>query len=253
MKIYDKQNSNLRNQFSNIEWIADSGVSPEELEEMYNSIMQNNADLPKCLIKAKTFDMILRNSRIAVDTDDIFQDKLYGRYIIANQRWSWQSEIIRENNKTKDVPCSFGISPAGRWAPSPESCPAGSPRPAEGGMSGSCGNYYSYSDLFADTKKWVDEEWIDYLLPQVYSELGGGYDEVIDWWSKEMKDSPVKLYAGTALYQIDTWGDTLEIYYQEISMYYSFSKIFSLDFDVEWVYSERLKVSNDINDILIRI
>lgn len=96
MKIYDKQNSNLRNQFSNIEWIADSGVSPEELEEMYNSIMQNNADLPKCLIKAKTFDMILRNSRIAVDTDDIFQDKLYGRDIIAKQRWSWQREIIRE-------------------------------------------------------------------------------------------------------------------------------------------------------------
>lgn len=47
--------------------------------------------------------------------------------------------------------------------------------------------------------------------------------------------------------------ETLEIYYQEISMYYSFSKIFSLEFDVEWVYSERLKVSNDINDILIRI
>ena len=26
-------------------------------------------------------------------------------------------------------------------------------------MPGSCGNYYSYSDLFADTKKWVDEEY----------------------------------------------------------------------------------------------
>lgn len=47
--------------------------------------------------------------------------------------------------------------------------------------------------------------------------------------------------------------EALEIYYQEISMYYSFSKIFSLEFDVEWVYSERVKVSNDINDILIRI
>ena len=124
------------------------------------------------------------------------------------------SEIIREANKTKDIPCAFGISPAGRWAPSPESCPVGSPRPTEGGMQGSCGNYYSYSDLFADTKKWVDEEWIDYLLPQVYSELGEGYDEVIEWWSKKMKDSPVKLYVGTALYQIDEWGDSAEIYYQ---------------------------------------
>ena len=47
--------------------------------------------------------------------------------------------------------------------------------------------------------------------------------------------------------------ESLEIYYQQISMYYSFSKIFSLEFDVDWVYSERLKVSNDINEILIRI
>ena len=44
--------------------------------------------------------------------------------------------------------------------------------------------------------------------------------------------------------------ESLEIYYQQISMYYSFSKIFSLEFDVDWVYSERLKVSNDINEIL---
>ena len=124
------------------------------------------------------------------------------------------SKIIRNINKTKQRPCAFGISPAGRWAPSFESCPAGSPRPAEGGMKGSCGNYYSYSDLFADTKKWVDEQWIDYLLPQVYSELTGGYTEVIEWWSKEMVDSPVKLYAGTGLYQVDKWGNEDEMYYQ---------------------------------------
>ena len=47
--------------------------------------------------------------------------------------------------------------------------------------------------------------------------------------------------------------DELEIYYQKINMYYSFSKIFNLKFDVEWVYNERLKVSEDINEILLRI
>lgn len=47
--------------------------------------------------------------------------------------------------------------------------------------------------------------------------------------------------------------DELEIHYQKINMYYSFSKIFNLDFDVEWVYSERIKVSKDINEILVRI
>jgi len=47
--------------------------------------------------------------------------------------------------------------------------------------------------------------------------------------------------------------DDLEIYYQKINMYYSFSKKFKLEFDVEWVYDERAKVSKDINEILVRI
>lgn len=47
--------------------------------------------------------------------------------------------------------------------------------------------------------------------------------------------------------------DDLEIYYQKINMYYSFSKIFNLKFDVNWVYDERIRISEDINDILIRI
>ena len=47
--------------------------------------------------------------------------------------------------------------------------------------------------------------------------------------------------------------DDLEIYYQKINMYYSFSKIFNLKFVVDWVYSERIKVSEDINEILVKI
>ncbi len=96
MKNYNNKNSNLRNQFDNIKWNADSGVSPEELKEMYNSIMQNCGDLPKNIIKAKTFEMILKNSRIAIDKDDIFQDKLFGRDMIEIQRRTWENKIIKE-------------------------------------------------------------------------------------------------------------------------------------------------------------
>lgn len=45
----------------------------------------------------------------------------------------------------------------------------------------------------------------------------------------------------------------LETYYQKINLYYSFSKALKLPFDEEWVYEERLKVSEDINNILIKI
>ncbi|MDD6794757.1 MAG: helicase-related protein [Clostridiaceae bacterium] len=47
--------------------------------------------------------------------------------------------------------------------------------------------------------------------------------------------------------------DELEIYYQKINMYYSFCKLFNLDFDVQWVYDERIRVSDEINEILVRI
>ncbi|MBC2582031.1 helicase-related protein [Clostridium sp. DJ247] len=45
----------------------------------------------------------------------------------------------------------------------------------------------------------------------------------------------------------------LELYYQKINLYYSFSKAFNLEFDKEWVYDERLKVSESINNILVNI
>lgn len=47
--------------------------------------------------------------------------------------------------------------------------------------------------------------------------------------------------------------DELEIYYQKINMYYFFCKGFNLEFDVQWIYDERLKVSEEINEILVRI
>lgn len=47
--------------------------------------------------------------------------------------------------------------------------------------------------------------------------------------------------------------DELEYYYQRINMYYSFCKVFNLEFDFKWIHEERLKVSEDINEILIRI
>ncbi len=44
--------------------------------------------------------------------------------------------------------------------------------------------------------------------------------------------------------------DELEIYYQKINMYYSFNKLFNLKFEFQWIYDERIKVSEKINNIL---
>ena len=41
-----------------------------------------------------------------------------------------------------------------------------------------------------------------------------------------------------------------EQYYQKVNLYYSFSKSMNLDFDVEWVYETRKRVSEEINLLL---
>lgn len=122
------------------------------------------------------------------------------------------SNIIRTHNETKSRKCAFGISPAARWAPNIEYC---SIRGAVGGMglSGDCNNYYSYSDLYADIMRWINNGYLDYVLPQVYTYLGsaqGGYPtnyyaSLVEWWYKALIGTTCKLYIGTPAYQINTW------------------------------------------------
>lgn len=135
----------------------------------------------------------------------------------VNQLIKDLGELIRSKNETKTRKCAFGISPAARWAPSVEACSSAPERGAEGGMSGSCYNYYSYSDLYADTYKWAKEEWIDYIVPQNYTNLDGDYLTITKWWYNALEGCKTKLYIGTALYQItDTWSSNKqsEIYFQ---------------------------------------
>lgn len=47
--------------------------------------------------------------------------------------------------------------------------------------------------------------------------------------------------------------EELELQYQRVNMYYSFSKLFNLEFDMEWINNERTRVSNEINEILVNI
>ena len=101
MKKFDKNNTGLCNQFENICWIDESGISEAELKAAVNKLTENQEGLSKAIMKAKTFELIVTQSRIAIDRDDIFQDKLFGRDLIAAQRWVWESEIVRK--KLNDI------------------------------------------------------------------------------------------------------------------------------------------------------
>lgn len=73
------------------------------------------------------------------------------------------------------------------------------------------GGYAHYdSPLYSDTKKWVDEEWIDYITPQLYGSFENKnmkYADVLDWWDAVVKYKDVNLYAGIGIYQISGTSD----------------------------------------------
>lgn len=88
----------------------------------------------------------------------------------------------------------FGISPFGIWKNKSQD-PSGSDT---NGLS-------SYDAIYADTKKWVDQAWIDYIAPQIYWYMGyspASYDKLIEWWSGVTTGKNVHLYSGQAVYRI---------------------------------------------------
>ena len=97
MKKFDKNNISLRQQFDSVSWLEDSGLSESELRAEALKLTENGSGLSHAIVKARTFELILKKSRIAVDREDIFQDKIFGRGIIAAQRAAWEAEVVEEN------------------------------------------------------------------------------------------------------------------------------------------------------------
>jgi len=124
--------------------------------------------------------------------------------------------------KKADGSVVFGVSPSGIWA-NKKTMSEGS------NTSGS----EAYTRLYADTRKWGKEGWIDYIIPQIYWEIGhpkANYATLVDWWSKQLEGSTTKLYIGLADYKTDSensWkGDAgVEILRQEIELNKEYSNI----------------------------
>ncbi len=100
----------------------------------------------------------------------------------------------------------FGISPFGVWR-NKSTDPAGSPTRA----------LQSYDDIYADTRKWIREGWLDYVTPQLYWPLGderADYAALVDWWAQQVDDTDVQLTIGQAAYRVGqdaTWKKPAEL------------------------------------------
>ncbi|MGW7382218.1 glycoside hydrolase family 10 protein [Streptomyces sp. NPDC054794] len=104
----------------------------------------------------------------------------------------------------------FGISPFGVWR-NASNDPLGSDTRAL---------VQTYDDLHADTRRWVREHWIDYVVPQIYWHIGfadADYARLVDWWAQVANGTQTRLYVGEALYkagaagQPSAWQDPVEL------------------------------------------
>ncbi|MDG4865123.1 family 10 glycosylhydrolase, partial [Streptomyces sp. T-3] len=104
----------------------------------------------------------------------------------------------------------FGISPFGVWR-NRVTDPLGSDTAA---------GVQTYDDLHADIRMWIKRNWIDYVVPQLYWNIGfevADYAKLAPWWADVVRGTRVRLYLGEALYkagdpaQPAPWQDPAEL------------------------------------------
>ena len=88
---FSKVKDYLSESFQKIDWIAESGMQEEELKAKVQEIEAANPS--RAIAKAKTFELLVTQARIAVDRYDIFQDKVQGFGIMVDQRNRWEQEV----------------------------------------------------------------------------------------------------------------------------------------------------------------
>lgn len=119
-------------------------------------------------------------------------------------------EEIHRTIKECKPEVQFGISPFGVW------------RNASVDSTGSQtqAGITNYDDLYADIRLWIKKGWIDYVLPQLYWEIGkkvADYEVLAHWWANEVKGTNCQLYIGMAPYKLEgaksttAWGSGNEI------------------------------------------
>ncbi len=94
----------------------------------------------------------------------------------------------------------LGISPFGVWRNQDDDL-AGSRTRA---------GVTAFDDTYADVLKWLHRGWIDYIVPQLYWNIGhsaADYEALLDWWSRHTYGR--QLYVGLAAYKVAQPADSV--------------------------------------------
>ena len=142
------------------------------------------------------------------DVDGVHIDDYFYPYPVAGQSIPDSNEFARYNNGIRDIGdwrrynvnlcikelgetihrrkpwVKFGVSPFGiyrnkRTAPN---------------IGSDTGGLQNYDDLYADVLMWINNDWVDYNIPQIYWEIGhpaADYDNLIHWWARHAASRPL--------------------------------------------------------------
>ncbi|GAA4793903.1 glycoside hydrolase family 10 protein [Streptomyces ziwulingensis] len=131
--------------------------------------------------------------------DDAAAHTLHGKGFATRAAWRRDNidRLVRETAagvKEARPEAQFGVSPFGVWRN----------KATDSRGSDTRAGVQTYDDLYADTRKWVREGWLDYLVPQLYWHLGqqaADYAALVPWWAEVAENSRTRLYVGEALYK----------------------------------------------------
>ncbi|MFR9674048.1 glycoside hydrolase family 10 protein [Streptomyces sp. TR06-5] len=198
----------------------------------YGGKLYYNPGLPEVrrFVQDAMFDAVERYDIDAVHWDDYFypypvagesfdDDAAYREYGGGfADRAAWRrhnvdllvQETSRRLRRTKPQ-VRFGISPFAIWRNA-------STDPESG--SDTAGGVETYDDLYADSRAWVRQGWLDYVVPQVYWNIGftvADYAVLVPWWADVVRGTGTDLYIGEALYKVADpaqgapWHDPAEL------------------------------------------
>ncbi|MFD1630318.1 glycoside hydrolase family 10 protein [Pseudopedobacter beijingensis] len=137
-----------------------------------------------------------------------FKQYAYGIKNIADWRRHNVDLLIKDiGDSIKSVKkyVKYGISPSAiyRNSQDPE-------------IGSSTSGFEHYSQLYADTKKWIKVGWIDYINPQLYFPFNyapAAYEKLVDWWAKQSYGRHV--YIGHGIYRLNEkkngWDDPTQM------------------------------------------
>lgn len=168
-------------------------------------------------------DIVSRYDVDAIHMDDYFYPykipgkefpdaATYRKYGNGLSRDAWRRSncdsiihLLHQTIRDASPRVKFGISPFGVWRNKSQD-PRGSNTKA---------GPTNYDELYADIRLWMEKEWIDYVVPQLYWEIGHrlcDYETLVSWWNDNSFGTQV--YIGHGIYKAGTnsaWRNKNEI------------------------------------------